>query len=470
MPRSMQRDTTARTLDERYLEFHAKSGAAFAQYPQVEPLRLFLFRRLLVHRRPDGLTDHVKRWLRPFLKRAHTRLADRPADVLIWVESQREVISEALLPVYHELVARGVDTELVSFYGPRDLPVAARVFVFPARARAPQWAREAWEAMCSCEVRLRARALEHSFYHACAMLQGLYDQLQQLLDSISPKVVVCAATQPAGGAALMVVARQRGIQSLLLQHGMAGPDFTPLLADAMLMWGPSSEDVMVSYGLPRARLLAVGSPRHDSMRPSSTGQARAALLRTLDRPERPTFVFFSGGHDPERIGAAAVECAGWLERLAAHYGDALNVVVRLHPNEDGALYRGCRHLAVMSRTVDLRTTLEGCDWIGSVCSTVLYDALLFGKPTWQFHADHWPVLADNWKTGLAVRVSSERRFSEMVRDVLSTGPAGRVDEALVARVFANHGHATRAVADVVESRLGTERRLAEQQTACDRSW
>src|SRR5206468_6501215 len=124
-----------------------------------------------------------------------------------------------------------------------------------------------------------ARALERSFYHACAMLQGLYDQLQQLLDSISPKVVVCAATQPAGGAALMVVARQRGIRSLLLQHGMAGPDFTPLLADAMLMWGPSSEDVMVSYGLPRARLLAVGSPRHDSMRLSSTGQARATLLR-----------------------------------------------------------------------------------------------------------------------------------------------------------------------------------------------
>ena len=97
--------------------------------------------------------------------------------------------------------------------------------------------------------------------------------------------------------------------------------------------------------------------------------------------------------------------------------------------------------------------MEGCDWIGSLCSTVLYDALVYGKAVWQFHADHWPVLVDNWKTGLALRVSSEDHFRELVRNALTSGATPRADAALVPRVFVNHGRATQAVADVVASRL-----------------
>src|SRR2546430_2003834 len=140
MSRSTARRTTAQPLSDRYLEFHAKSGAAFAQYPQLEPLRLTVFKQLLVRRGADGLTDRVKRWVRPLLKTARTRLADRSADALIWVETSREVITEALLPVYHELVARGIRTELLSFDGAPARPSEARVFQFPARARPPGWA------------------------------------------------------------------------------------------------------------------------------------------------------------------------------------------------------------------------------------------------------------------------------------------------------------------------------------------
>src|SRR5213593_2396353 len=104
MPSSTQRRAASRPLDERYLEFHANTAAAFEQYPLLEPLRLLVFRRLLVQRSADGVKDQVKRWVRPFLKRSRTRLADRRADVLIWLETGREVIREALLPVYHELV------------------------------------------------------------------------------------------------------------------------------------------------------------------------------------------------------------------------------------------------------------------------------------------------------------------------------------------------------------------------------
>ncbi len=307
MLRSRARRAATAALDERYLQFHANSSAAFAAFPQLEALRRFVFIHLLVHRRVDGWPEHAKRWLRPLLRRAHTRLGGSPADVLVWLETQREVLREALLPVYHELLAREIGTELAWYEGPPDMPPGARVFEFPARARAPAWSHGAWEALCDGEAGLRDRALQRSFYHAAAMVQGLYDELGRLLESVAPKVVLCAATQPVGGAALMVAAKERGIPSLLLQHGMAGPDFVPLPADAMLMWGPSSADTVVSLGLPRSRVLTPGSPRHDSMRPCSDGRARATFLGALGLSDRPTFVFFSQGHDREGLGEAAVD-------------------------------------------------------------------------------------------------------------------------------------------------------------------
>src|SRR2546430_140127 len=194
-------------LNDRYLEFRANSEAAFAQYPEVEPLRLFVFKKLLMLRGADGWRDRVKRWVRPFIKRARTNLGDRRADALVLIESQREVVVDALLPVYRELVAREIDTQLISCDGPATLP-PARVLAFPARARAPAWARGAWQALCECEAELRDRRLESSFYHAAAMLQGLYDELHRVLDRVAPRVAVCATTQLVSGAALMVTDRK----------------------------------------------------------------------------------------------------------------------------------------------------------------------------------------------------------------------------------------------------------------------
>src|SRR5439155_17918895 len=110
-----------------------------------EPLRRFIFRRLLVQQGGDGVKDHVKHWLRPVVRRTHTALPDRHADVLVWLESEREVVVNALLPVYRELVARDARVELVSFGGPPNLAVPSRTFQFPARAQVPAWARGAWE-------------------------------------------------------------------------------------------------------------------------------------------------------------------------------------------------------------------------------------------------------------------------------------------------------------------------------------
>jgi len=445
--------TPDRSLDKRYLEFSTKSQAAFSAYPQLEPLRLFVFKELLVRRRTDGWWQHAAHWLRPLRRRARTAIRHR-ADVLIWLGGRREVVWEAVLPVHRELVRRGVSVALITDGAPAGVPATAVPFQCPARALAPGWAWGAWEALAACEPTLRARSLCRSFLHACAVLQALLDELDRLLATIGPKTVLVASTQLVAGAALTVAARAHHVTSLLLQHGMLQPFYTPLLADRMLTWGPSSDETMLALGVPRARLVATGSPRHDAMKPSGDGRARTRLLRALGLPNRPTFVFFSNGNDLVRNGTGPAECADWLEAAARWYADDLNVVVRLHPNEDGSLYRDRRQLTVTRNTPALGDTLDGCDWLASLCSTVLYDGLLYGKPIWQLQADDWPLLADNWKQGLALRVASDAQLCGLVGTMLAARTERRVDEPLVARVFANHGRATQVVADVVTSRLG----------------
>jgi hypothetical protein len=442
----------AECLDQRYLDFSAGTSHIFTQIPELEPLRHFIFKELLIQRHSYGAVDRFKHWLRPLLQRDSSRGVLERADVLLWVESSREVIVEALVPIYRALVACGIRVQLASSGGPMHLPASNLDFCYPARAVAPGWAKNAWQMLCDEIEELRDRSLAQTFSYACAQNQGRLDEVNRILDAVKPGIVIAASTQLSGGAALLTCARSRAL-SLLLQHGILQPFYTPVLADYMITWGQSSNNFLTGLGVPQETLVALGSPRHDSMRPSNKADTRAKLAEALSLPRRPTFVFFSNGNDLVRNGIAPLECASWLESMAAHYANAINVVVRLHPNEDGSLYRNCPHLTLSKATPDFGTTLQGCNWVGSLCSTVLYDALLYRKPIWQFYADGWPPLADNWQHGLARRVSSATELEEMLGQALANDTVESPDETLIDQVFANHGSATKQVTHFIQTQL-----------------
>ena len=443
------------SLDQRYLHFVASTSQVFAQYPRLEPLRHLIFKELLAQQKAMGWKDVTKHWLRPLLRRSRSGTPDR-ADVIIWIESAREVIVDSLLPVYRELASRDINVGLVSYGGPANLPSPALQFQHPASALTPAWAKDAWDGLYDVVAELRNEPLRSAFYYACAGNEGLLNELERVLEAVNPKVVINASMQLVGGASLVVASRSRGALTLLLQHGIVQPFYTPLVSDYMLTWGELSNDTLVRLCVPPQRLIALGSPRHDSMRPLGNGSSRASLLQALLLQDRPTFVFFSNGNDLVRNSVAPLECAKWLETTAALYADQINIVIRLHPNEDGSLYRNFPHLHITKGSPDLATILDGCDWVGSLCSTVLHDALIYRKPVWQFSAPEWPELADNWKYGLATRISSQDELSGEVHSVLVGGVTGIAHDKEVARVFANHGRAAEAVADFVECSLEGE--------------
>lgn len=435
------------SLDERYLAFEATTRPLFARYPECEPLRQYIFKELLIQRKPFGWQDTAKRWLRPFVRYHHTTQGIvQPCDILLLVEGTREVILDSLLPVYHELKRRGERVQLLSLNGPAHLPAATPTLRYSCSMLTPRWAKEGWEALCRIEPHLDHRWLARAFFGASAEIDGLLMELGHVLDQARPRVVVAASTQLIGGAALFIAARTRKMTTSLLQHGVLQPFYLPLIADHMCTWGPASSETLVRLGVDPRRLRALGSPRHDSLRPLHKNTARQALLRSLSLPDKPTLTFFSNGNDLSRNGQAPVECADWLTTAAKRYQKRLNLIVRLHPNEDGSLYQNNGYLVVAKDQPPLGVVLEGSDCVASLCSTAMLDALLYRTPVWHFHADGWPELATNWRDGLAQRIGSLSQLCDMIEFLLDGRSPHPCPADALGRVFSNHGHATETVA------------------------
>src|SRR5574339_1061815 len=91
---------TTKSLDQRYIEFRDRTARIFAEMPQLEPMRHFIFKDLLIQRRADKGVEIIKHWLRPLRRRSESKGTVTQADVLICGETRREVQVDALLPVY----------------------------------------------------------------------------------------------------------------------------------------------------------------------------------------------------------------------------------------------------------------------------------------------------------------------------------------------------------------------------------
>lgn len=442
------------SMDDQYLQFVQETQSVFYEFPELECLRYFIFRDLVVEQRKRKLQETAKHWIRPLRWGGQKIRTPHRAEVIVLIEGQREVIREALLPVHRELVARGVRVALLGTGGIKGLPEPASYLTFRPYVFPPRWAQAAWVALSEQVKQLRHRSLERLYKNCCGNMRGLWEGLDRILTDIYPKVVVVGSTQLPAGAGAVVAARKRGIITLLLQHGVLQPQYLPLIADKMVTWGRSSTDTFLRLGVASDKLVPCGSPRHDGLRPSVGSNAKDSFLHTLDLPNRPTLVFFSNGNDLRRNGEAPRECARWLETTAREFRNMFNIVVRLHPNEDGSLYAHCLNLHVTKNSPDLSLTLEGCDIVASLCSTVLYDALLFKKPVWQFHAEGWPELADNWRQGLATRIATQVELRENIESILESG-WGPIDPCLPGRVFANQGRAAQAISDYIEQRLAS---------------
>ena len=439
------------TLDARYLEFREATAAVFSAIPELEPLRFFVFKELLVKQGGAGVAGALKYLLRRAGRSRRRTAPSYPAgDVLLWLESRRDVLVDPVLAVYARLQAQGLAPVIASFNGPEQVPGRVIRFAAAPPSGVPAWAKRGWDGLSAVLPALGERRLRRAFEIQADAVGGVLSAAEQLLDRLRPAVVVNASNNPIAGATLVIAARRRGTPSVLLQHGIPQAFYTPVLNDVMLTWGTRSREALVRLGVPAAKLRVTGSPRHDRFIRADPGEARQVLLRALGLSDRPTLVYFSNGNDLYRNGIGPAAAAQWLEHAAERL-PGVNVVARLHPNEDGSLFASCRKVAVMPREVDVVTALAGADIVASQCSTALEEAVLLSRPVWQLEGDGWPGLASHWKDGLAARVGSADELVSRLAAAQAGGAAGSCNARLAESVFANRGCAAEAAAAAITS-------------------
>jgi hypothetical protein len=438
------------TLDERYLEFRDRTAQVFADFPQLEPMRHMIFKELWIGGRGTAPSEWLRHFGRRFLRRVRRQGPLKKAEVLFLMEGRRDLGRQMLLPLWEACRRRGIRTQLVAWNTAAELPAGTHYLHGVRPESLPTWADGAWRRLIAVLPELHVAALHRAFRIASASTAGQLRIAREVLGRVDPRVVVVKSNNISGGVAFSAQARSEGRATVQLQHGVPQAFYTPVLEDVMLTWGESSNNILQALGVPASKLHAVGSPRHDAMTP--VPGARPRLCASLGLPDRPTLVFFSNGNDLVRNGCAPAESAAWLEAAATAI-PPMNFVVRLHPNEDGSLYRDTPHLCITRDEVDLVTTLSGADIVASVCSTAMYEALLFQKPVWQFCASHWPPLEDNWKQGLAERVRDELDLQTKLRRWLKAPDSRDQWARLAERVFANRGRAAATAADCIAELL-----------------
>jgi hypothetical protein len=437
-------------LDQQYLLFREQADAVLAAFPQLEPLRHLIFKTFCVQKSNIGKYGWLEHWLRRLFRSIRRFGPLQKADVLFLLEGGRNLGRDMVLPVWNACRQLGIRSQLLALNAKAELPESAHCVQGSFVAAVPKWADSAWEALISRIPTLDNDSLRRNFMFATASAAKLMQLAGEIFCRVEPKLLVVTSNCQSGLVAFSTRARLEGRFTVQLQHGIPQAFYTPVLEDIMLTWGESSSHILQRLGVPTSKLRAVGSPRHDNFQP--VPNARALFCRSLNLPDRPTLVFFSNGNDLVRNGNAPIESATWLEEAAVAIPH-VNIVVKLHPNEDGALYRQTPHVRVIKNEFDLITILSAADVVASVCSTAMYEALLFGKPVWQFDTDGWPPLEDNWKQGLAIRVASSKELIRRIYQWMDTPDSCERWSRLSQRVFTNHGRAAAAAAEYLASLL-----------------
>jgi len=214
------------------------------------------------------------------------------------------------------------------------------------------------------------------------------------LDAHRPTAVVITSDRRMSERALALAARRRGIPSLLFYGGaLIGRDRTNLfdVGDRILVLGEHVRRGLVEHGIDARRLVLVGDPRSDDARVVPRGRLRADVCHDFRlEASRPLIVMVS---KYVSLLFSALEKDAFYRTVRdglAALGDSglggVNVIVKVHPNEDLDLLRrqvaewGWPENVPLTQTYDIHRLFGAADAAIMVTSMAGIEAMAMGCP------------------------------------------------------------------------------------------
>tara|TARA_Y100001970_G_scaffold249680_1_gene320469 strand:+ start:6399 stop:7763 length:1365 start_codon:yes stop_codon:yes gene_type:complete len=429
------------SLDDKYKKFCNNTDAVFKKYPQLKPLRLIIFKKIITTKLYVDNISIIKRKIRHFLIKGSTNTRGKKADIIIFIEGTREVIVDNLLPLYHELIKSRKSVLIITFGC--DVEEKNIKFIAPIKNYDISWLEDAYHELIRCAIiknDLRIfNTIKEELYHT----HSISLELESVFKKIQPKLVLYATNNMIAGSCIPFICKKLNIHDVLIQHGMLNQFHLPIESKLLISWGKFSDTRLNKMGISNEKYISLGSPRWDTIKLSKNDQDRKEILNMYNLLDRPILIFFSNGNDLYRNGIAPEEAVKWLEKAKSTYSNKFNILIKLHPNEDGGLYKNT-DLVVMNDELGYNVIMNGCDIVCSICSSSMSEAVIYKKPVWQFYADNWPHLAEHYNHGLALRISSQYDLMNSIDDFLSN-PQKYSPTLNISDVYKNQGEAAKQI-------------------------
>lgn len=296
----------------------------------------------------------------------------------------------------------------------------------------------------------RLHAMEHG-----ARQTRLIERVEEHFAGVQPHLVLVDEDATPLPRIVVATARSQGGHTAVVQHGAPCIrfGFAPLVADRTFVWGETSADQLVAWGVPRARISVTGSPAHDRLiggpvlPARRTGTPRILLLATV--PPRDDRADALAYHLTTRTHEHMLQCAIGAVRALPE----AELVVRLHPRTRHRM--AFRQLAAtnpgvrIARPGPLWHELRRAHCVISCASSAGVEALLAGVPVIQLLPRGSAELLPNASWGFLGTAREQDELEALLRRAL-TEQAG-VERDTLGGIFANLEHS--AAPQIVEQML-----------------
>ena len=283
-----------------------------------------------------------------------------------------------------------------------------------------------------------------------------YHFFKAIFDSFDLKGVISIVLTTGFG-----IAKERGIPTFILQHGIGGGGHHPYISDYIIAYDDPTKYDIDNWTGGTVAVLPLGAPRFEYLAEAAKKLKRDDFNKQLDKPVNTKNVTYisvgTEGFENEKLFLA-------LEELRQKLPDDVNLIIKLHPREDINIKRRIGNIfsrSVVKKTVfikkeiDFYEILANSDVVISTVSTGIPESIAMAVPTLQvdFTGQSYPKQIDlssfGWKepindpTTMVDEVLSiltdERRYEEVIKKQRWLGN----------RMFKNFGNCGKVITETI---------------------
>ncbi len=224
-----------------------------------------------------------------------------------------------------------------------------------------------------------------------------YEESLEMLRALAPDVLCLYAESSGWGRAALAAARDEGVRSVALQHGILYPTYFSYMhsldegecprPDRTAVFGEAARRFLVARGGYAAEALVLtGSPKFDELLAAAAASDRAALRARLGAREDEKLIVLASRFRPIRSTHQAVGAAFPAFVRAVESLPGVRALVKPHPAERAAPYEavlraeGSTRVRVLPPSADLIELLVAADALVTVESLSAVEALVLDRP------------------------------------------------------------------------------------------